>query len=63
MAVQQLIEQERIAEALGDADTLIESLERLIAKKSKIKQGIMQELLTGRRRLPGFAARARLQTY
>lgn len=52
-----LIEQERIAEALGDADTLIESLERLIAKKSKIKQGIMQELLTGRRRLPGFAAR------
>jgi type I restriction enzyme, S subunit len=48
-------EQEAIAEALSDADALIESLEQLIAKKRNIKQGAMQELLTGRRRLPGFS--------
>ncbi len=47
-------EQEAIAEALSDADGLIESLEQLIAKKRQIKQGAMQELLTGKRRLPGF---------
>ena len=47
-------EQEAIAEALSDADALIESLERLIAKKRDLKQGVMQELLTGKRRLPGF---------
>lgn len=49
-----LAEQEAIASALGDADALIESLERLIAKKRDVKQGAMQELLTARRRLPGF---------
>ena len=48
-------EQEAIAEALGDADALIESLEQLIAKKRQIKQGAMQELLTGNKRLPGFS--------
>ncbi|MDP2858800.1 MAG: restriction endonuclease subunit S [Bacillota bacterium] len=47
-------EQEAIAEALGDADALIESLEQLIAKKRHLKQGAMQELLTGEKRLPGF---------
>jgi type I restriction enzyme S subunit len=47
-------EQESIAEALSDADALIESLEQLIAKKRQVKQGAMQELLTGKRRLPGF---------
>ncbi|TAK21452.1 MAG: restriction endonuclease subunit S [Chloroflexota bacterium] len=50
-----IAEQEAIAEALGDADALIESLEELIAKKCLIKQGAMQELLTGKRRLPGFS--------
>jgi type I restriction enzyme S subunit len=49
-----LPEQQAIAEALSDADALIESLEQLIAKKRQIKQGAMQELLTGKRRLPGF---------
>lgn len=44
-----------IAEALSDADALIESLEQLIAKKRQIKQGAMQEMLTGQRRLPGFS--------
>ena len=47
-------EQRRIAEALEDADSLIASLERLIAKKQAIKQGMMQQLLTGRIRLQGF---------
>jgi len=47
-------EQEAIAEALSVADALIESLEQLIAKKRLIKQGAMQELLTGKKRLPGF---------
>lgn len=50
-------EQEAIAAALGDADALIESLERLIAKKRQLKQGAMQELLTGRCRLPGFSGK------
>lgn len=49
-----LAEQQAIAEALSDADALIESLEQIIAKKLQIKQGAMQELLTGKRRLPGF---------
>jgi len=47
-------EQTAIATALSDADALIQSLEKLIAKKRLIKQGAMQELLTGKRRLPGF---------
>lgn len=41
-----IAEQESIAEALSDADALIESLEQLIAKKRQIKQGAMQELLS-----------------
>lgn len=48
-------EQQAIATALSDTDALIESLEQLIAKKRLIKQGTMQELLTGKRRLPGFS--------
>jgi len=47
-------EQHAIATALSDADALIHSLERLIAKKRDIRQGAMQELLTGKKRLPGF---------
>ena len=47
-------EQEAIAAALSDADVLIESLEQLLAKKRHVKQGAMQELLTGKMRLPGF---------
>jgi type I restriction enzyme S subunit len=47
-------EQERVAEALGNADALIESLEQLLAKKLHLKQGTIQILVTGRRRLPGF---------
>jgi type I restriction enzyme, S subunit len=47
-------EQEAIAEALSDVDALIGSLEKLIAKKRHLKQGAMQLLLTGKKRLPGF---------
>lgn len=50
-----LNEQEAIAEALSDADALIDGLERLVAKKRLIKQGVMQDLLTAKRRLPGFS--------
>jgi type I restriction enzyme S subunit len=49
-----LSEQKAIAGALGDTDALIESLEQLIAKKCDVKRGAMQELLTGKKRLPGF---------
>ena len=48
-------EQEAIAEALSDADALIESLEHLLTKKRHLKQAAMQELLTGKKRLPGFS--------
>jgi type I restriction enzyme, S subunit len=48
-------EQGAIAESLNDVNALIESLEQLLAKKRHLKQGAMQELLTGKRRLPGFA--------
>lgn len=48
-------EQNAIANVLSDADALITSLEKLIAKKRNIKQGAMQELLTGKKRLPGFS--------
>lgn len=44
-------EQIAIADALADADALIDSLEQLLTKKRQIKQGAMQELLTGKRRL------------
>jgi type I restriction enzyme S subunit len=47
-------EQSAIAEALSDADALIESLAQLLAKKRDLKQGAMQELLTGKRRHCGF---------
>ncbi|ODR10576.1 hypothetical protein BHQ15_03940 [Mycolicibacillus koreensis] len=46
--------QDAIAEAIGDVEQFIRSLERLIAKKQAIKQGMMQQLLTGRIRLLGF---------
>ena len=46
-------EQSAIAKVLSDTDALIESFDRLIEKKKNIKQGAMQELLTGKKRLPG----------
>lgn len=55
VAVPPLLEQQAIAEALSDADALIESLEQLVTKKRHLKQGVMQDLLTGKNRLPGFS--------
>ncbi len=47
-------EQQNIAKALSDMDALLAELDKLIAKKRLIKQGAMQQLLTGRTRLKGF---------
>jgi len=52
-----LDEQRHIACALSDADAETDALERLIAKKRAIKQGLIQELLSGRTRLPGYVGR------
>jgi type I restriction enzyme, S subunit len=49
-----ITEQYKISEALSDSDSQIQSLENLITKKRDVKQGTMQELLTGKTRLPGF---------
>ena len=48
-------EQRKIAEALSDVDKLIREFDTLIEKKRSIMQGAMQDLLTARRRLPGFS--------
>lgn len=48
-------EQTRIATALSNIDTLISELGRLIEKKRAIKQGAIQQLLTGKQRLKGFS--------
>lgn len=55
IAVPSIEEQRAIATALSDMDALIEAKSVLLEKKRAIKQGAMQELLSGRRRLPGFA--------
>lgn len=47
-------EQHRIATDLTNIDELISSLDKLIAKKKDVKQGVMQQLLTGKIRLKGF---------
>ena len=56
-------EQIAIAAALSDVDALIASLEKLIAKKRNIKQGAMQQLLTGKKRLPGFIGKWETKTF
>ncbi|MCA1688561.1 MAG: restriction endonuclease subunit S [Actinobacteria bacterium] len=48
-------EQRAIAAALSDVDALIAALDKLIAKKSAVKTAAMQQLLTGKQRLPGFS--------
>ena len=50
-------EQENIAAVLSEVDELINLVEKQINKKKAIKQGAMQELLTGKRRLPGFSGK------
>jgi type I restriction enzyme, S subunit len=51
-------EQEAIAKALSDADVLIKALEQLIIKKRHVKNGAIQELLTGKKRLPDFGVKS-----
>ena len=48
-------EQNRIAKIISDTDSLLECLDQIIFKKQNIKQGIMQQLLTGQKRLSGFS--------
>ena len=47
-------EQTAIATVLSDTDALITALDKKIVKKQQIKQGVMQQLLTGKKRLPGY---------
>lgn len=49
-----LKEQREIAAALSDVDALISGLDKLVAKKRAIKLAAVQQLLTGKTRLPGF---------
>lgn len=54
LAIPPLLEQRAIATSLSDMDELLGALDRLIVKKRDLKQAAMQQLLTGKRRLPGF---------
>ncbi len=62
VAYPEIDEQEKIAEALSCIDTLIAYSEKELAKKKAIKQGAMQELLTGKKRLPGFSNKWGIKT-
>ncbi len=53
-APKNVAEQQKIADILGTWDEALEKLDALIAAKGRRKQGLMQQLLTGQRRLPGF---------
>ncbi len=50
-----LPEQRAIATVLSDVDALLAAQDKLVAKKRDIKQAAMQQLLTGKQRLPGFS--------
>ncbi len=58
-----LPEQNDIAKALSDIDALITSIDLLIAKKRNIKQSTMQQLLTGKTRLPGFSGKWQVKMF
>ena len=55
ISIPELSEQKEVGNVCEAVDSLIETLERQISKKKAIKQGAMQELLTGKKRLPGFS--------
>ena len=48
-------EQDNISKVLSDIDSLIQKTEKLIVKKQAMKQGLMKDLLTGKKRIPGFS--------
>lgn len=54
-------EQRAIATAISDTDALIASLDKLITKKQDMKTAVMQQLVTGKRRLPGFSGKWELK--
>ncbi len=54
LVIPPLPEQQAIATALSDVDALLAGLDQLITKKRDLKQAVMQQLLTGQTRLPGF---------
>ncbi|MEH2095679.1 restriction endonuclease subunit S [Nostoc sp.] len=58
-----LTEQKAIAQSLSDVDALITECDRLITKKRNAKQGMMQQLLTGKKRLPGFSGEWELKKF
>jgi type I restriction enzyme, S subunit len=60
VALPDIPEQRAIAEVLDDASALVDCLQALIEKKRDLKQGMMQVLLTGRTRLPGFTGEWKL---
>ncbi len=62
VAVPPLAEQRAIATALSDVDALLTAQDKLIAKKRDIKQATMQQLLTGKQRLPGFSGEWEVKT-
>lgn len=55
IALPDIEEQEKIADVLSEMDELMSLTEKQLEKKKAIKQGAMQELLTGKKRLPGFS--------
>ena len=57
VAIPSRSEQAKISTILADIDSLVVSFEKQLSKKKAIKQGAMQELLTGKKRLPGFSGR------
>lgn len=61
-ALPPLPEQTAIAQALSDVDTLLATLDQMIAKKRDLKQAAMQQLLTGKTRLPGFSREWEVKT-
>jgi len=58
-----LPEQKTIAQSLSDVDALITECDRIITKKRNTKQGMMQQLLTGKKRLPGFSSEWAVKTF
>lgn len=54
LAIPSVAEQRAIAQALSDVDALLATLDQMIAKKRDLKQASMQQLLSGKTRLPGF---------
>ncbi len=57
-----LPEQKKIAQILSTWDAAIETVEKLIANSQKKKKALMQQLLTGKKRFPGFDGEWEKQT-